>query len=96
MMGPRKEAQVVLFCGFSLEERVPQDVLLRSIDSFVDLSGIHARLAEFYSYIGRPSVDCGLLVRMLPAGLFVGIRSQRRLCEAKRLTSYIAGFIVSI
>ena len=32
MMGPRQEAQAALFYDFSLEDHVPQDHLLRSID----------------------------------------------------------------
>ena len=40
MMGPRQEAQAALFYEFSLEDHVPQDHLLRSIDRFVDLSSI--------------------------------------------------------
>ena len=61
MMGPRQEAQPALFHEFSLEDHVPQDHLLRSIGRFVDLSGIRACLAEFYSHTGRPSVDPELL-----------------------------------
>ena len=55
MMGPRQEAQAALFYEFSLEDHVPQDHLLRSIDRFVDLSSIRAHLADFYSHTGRPS-----------------------------------------
>ena len=52
MMGPRQEAQPALFYEFSLEDHVPPDHLLRSIDRFVDLSGIRAYLADFYSHTG--------------------------------------------
>jgi len=47
MVGPRQEAQAALFYEFSLEDHVPQDHLLRSIDRFVDLSSILSYLAEF-------------------------------------------------
>ena len=47
MMGPRQEAQPALFYEFSLEDHVPHNHLLRSIDRFVDLSGIRAYLADF-------------------------------------------------
>ncbi len=40
MMGPRQEAQTVLFYEFSLEDHIPQDHLRRSIDRFVDLDDI--------------------------------------------------------
>jgi hypothetical protein len=39
-MGERTVAQEALFYSFSLERHVPADHLLRSIDRFVDLSGI--------------------------------------------------------
>ncbi len=80
MMGPRQEAQPALFYEFSLEDHVPRDHLLRSIDRFVDLSGIRTYLADFYSNTGRPSVDPELLIRMLLVGYCFGIRSERRLC----------------
>jgi transposase len=85
MMGPRQEAQPALFYAFSLEDHVPQDHLLRSIDRFVDLSSIRAHLADFYSHTGRPSVDPELLIRMLLVGYCFGIRSERRLCEEVHL-----------
>ena len=47
MMGPKQEAQAALFYEFSLEDHVPHDHLLRSIDRFVDLSRTRAHLAEF-------------------------------------------------
>jgi hypothetical protein len=54
MMGPRQEAQPALFYEFSLEDHVPRDRLLRSVDRFVELSSIRAHLADFYSHMGRP------------------------------------------
>lgn len=85
MMGPRQEAQAALFYEFSLEDHVPQDHLLRSIDRFVDLGGIRKYLADFYSHTGRPSVDPELLIRVLLVGYCFGIRSERRLCEEVHL-----------
>jgi len=84
-MGARQEGQPALFYEFSLEDHVPQDHLLRSIDRFVDLSSIRAHLADFYSHTGRPSVDPELLIRMLLVGYCFGIRSERRLCEEVHL-----------
>ena len=85
MMGPKQEAQAALFYEFSLEDHIPQNHLLRSIDRFVDLSGIRQYLAEFYSHTGRPSIDPELLIRMLLVGYCFGIRSERRLCEEVHL-----------
>ena len=85
MLGPKQEAQAALFYEFSLEDHVPQDHLLRSIDRFVDLGSIRNYLADFYSHTGRPSVDPELLIRMLLVGYCFGIRSERRLCEEVHL-----------
>ena len=85
MMGPRRVAQGALFYEFSLEEHVPGDHLLRTIDRFVDLSGVRAHLAPYYSTIGRPSIDPELMIRMLLIGYVMGIRSERRLCEEVHL-----------
>jgi transposase len=85
MMGERQVRQEALFYGFSLEEHVPADHLLRAIDRFVELSDIRRQLEPFYSAIGRPSVDPELMIRMLLIGYCCGIRSERRLCEEVHL-----------
>ncbi|AML51860.1 IS1182 family transposase [Falsihalocynthiibacter arcticus] len=85
MLGPKQEAQGALFYEFSVDDHVPQDHLLRSIDRFVDLSSIRPHLAEFYSHTGRPSIDPELLIRMLLVGYCLGIRLERRLCEEVHL-----------
>ncbi len=85
MMGRRPEAQAALFYEFCLEEHVPSDHLLRSIDRFVNLCDIRSHLSPFYSSTGRPSVAPELLIRMLLVGYCMGIRSERRLCEEVHL-----------
>ncbi|GFE51116.1 hypothetical protein So717_28690 [Roseobacter cerasinus] len=85
MMGPRQDAQATLFYALLPEDQVPQAHLLRSIDHVVDLASIRAHLADFYSHMGRPSVDPDLLIRMLLAGYCFGIRSEQRLCEEVHL-----------
>jgi transposase len=85
MMGERQVDQGSLFYEFSLERHVPANHLLRAIDRFVDLGDLRARLAPFYSSMGRPSIDPELLIRMLLIGYCHGIRSERRLCEEVHL-----------
>ena len=85
MMGERRVDQSALFYTFSLEDHVPANHLLRSIDRFVELEGMRAHLAPFYSATGRPSIDPELLIRMLLVGYCFGIRSERRLCEEVHL-----------
>jgi transposase len=85
MMGERTVMQEALFCEFSIERHVPSDHLLRSLDRFVDMSGLRSHLRPFYSEIGRPSIDPELMIRMLIVGYCFGIRSERRLCEEVHL-----------
>lgn len=85
MMGERQVRQEALFYGFSLEDHVPSDHLLRSVDRFVDLVSVRQHLEPFYSTTGRPSIDPELMIRMLLIGYCCGIRSERRLCEEVHL-----------
>ncbi len=85
MMGPGQEAQAALFYEFCLEDHLPTDHVLRSIDRFVDLTDVRRHLEPFYSSTGRPSVDPELLIRMLLVGYCMGIRSERRLCDEVHL-----------
>ena len=60
MMGRHSGGQEKLFYSFNLDEHVPLDHLLRSIDRFLDLANLRQHLKAFYSHTGRPS-----MVRML-------------------------------
>lgn len=87
MMGRRKRDQGKLFYEFRLEDRIPENHLLRRMNVFVTaaLSDLHKELEPFYSEIGRPSVDPELMIRMLLVGYCYGIRSERRLCQEVEL-----------
>jgi transposase len=85
MMGQLPPDQNALFYEFCLENYVPQDHLLRKIDPLLDLSDLRDHLSQYYSHTGRPSVDPGVLIRMLIVGYCYGIRSERRLCEEVHL-----------
>lgn len=84
MMGKRRADQAALFYT-SLEDHVSANHLLRSIDRFVELEGLRAHMAPFYSAMGRLSIDPELLTRMLLVGYCFGIQSERRLCEEVHL-----------
>lgn len=85
MMGQPSGIQEQLFFCFSLENHVPKNHLLRSINRFLDLDDFRQYLAEFYSPLGRPSIDPELMIRMLILGYCFGIRSERRLYEEVHL-----------
>jgi len=83
MMGRRRRDQGKLFYEFRLEDRIPEDHLLRRMNVFVAvaLADLHKGLEAYYSDIGRPSVDPELMIRMLIVGYCYGIRSERRLVQ---------------
>jgi transposase len=85
MMGERAVMQEALFFSSSIEDHVPADHFLRSIDWFVDLGEIREYLRFYCSDTGRPSPDPELMIRMLIIGYCMGIRSERRLCEEVHL-----------
>jgi transposase len=68
-----------------LKDHIPANHRLRSIDRCLDLNDLRHYLADFYSPIGRPSIDPELMIRMLIVGYCYGIRSERRLCEEAHL-----------
>jgi len=59
MMGRQRRDQGCLFYEFRLEDRIPENHLLRRINVFVTvaLADLHKELEPHYSDIGRPSVD---------------------------------------
>ena len=85
MMGDPPPPQGQFFYAFNLDEKVPQDHLLRQIDGVIDLSALREHLKPFYSHTGRPSIDPELLFRMMLIGYCYGIRSERHLCEEVEL-----------
>jgi transposase len=63
----------------------PANLLLRSIDRYLDLTDLRHHLADFYSPIGRPSIDLERMIRLLIAAYFYGIRPEGWLCEEAHL-----------
>ena len=84
MMGqqPRTES---LFYYFRLQDQIPEGHLLRLIDRYIDFSFVRERLKDFYSPMGRPSIDPEVLLRLLLVGYLYGITSERRLLEEVRM-----------
>ena len=80
-MGQLNQDQGQLFYSFNLDEAVPEDHLVRKIAAVLDLSWVHGELADYYSPLGRPSIDPVLMIRMLILGYVFAIRSERALCR---------------
>jgi transposase len=61
-----------LFYKLRLEDRIPENHLLRRMNVFVTvaLADLHKQPEPYYSDVGRPSVDPGPMIRMLIVGYF--------------------------
>src|ERR1700704_1185884 len=81
MMGRLKSDQGQLYYEFHLGDAVPDDHLVRKIDTALDLSWLRSELTPHYSSIGRPSIDPELMIRMLIVGYVFAIRSERLICR---------------
>ena len=69
MMGRLNHDQGQFFYSSCLADAVPDDHPVRGIAAVPDLTWVHAKLASYYSKIGRPSI-----------GYAFAIRSERALC----------------
>jgi transposase len=84
MLG-RKTFAPKLFYRFSLEERVPEDHLLRRVAAAVDFGFVRRLTARFYSHTGQPGIDPTVLFKLALLGWLYGITSERRLAAECRL-----------
>ncbi len=80
MMGSRMQT-TAMFQYFCLDDWVPADHLLRSIDRHIDFRPLRTQLRPLYSDVGRPSIDPEVLLRILLIGYLYGITSERRLMD---------------
>jgi transposase len=63
-----------------LDDLVPENHLLRKIDTYIDFSFILEKVRPYYSEDnGRPSLDPLILFKMMFIGYLYGIRSERQL-----------------
>ena len=79
MMG-RKSKQPCMVI-IDMEGLIPLDHLLRKIKAKIDFGFIYEQAKDYYSPIGRPSIDPVCLMKMVLVGYLYGIRSERRLEE---------------
>ncbi len=84
MRGEKPRSEPLFYC-FRLEDQIPEHHLLKRLDRYVDFGYVRERLKDAYSRMGRPSIDPGVLLRMLLVGYLYGITSERRLVEEVRM-----------
>lgn len=92
-MMSRRTPQPKFFYQIDLEERVPQDHLLRKISSVIDFSFIYDYVHPYYSHTGAPSVDPVVIFKMALLGYLYGIMSERKLAEECRLNMAFMWFL---
>lgn len=92
MMGI-KNSSGKLFYGFSLEDRVPDKHLLRSISDAIDFSFIRRIAGPFHSHTGVSSADRIVVLKMALLGYLYGIASERKLAEECRLNMAFLQFL---
>ncbi len=89
----RKRFEPKLFYQFSLEDRVPEDHLLRRVAAVVDFAFVRRLTARFYSHTGQPGVDPAVLFKLALLGWLYGITSERRLADECRLNLAFLWFL---
>ncbi len=62
----------------TIEQLVPQDHLVRKLESAIDFSFIYPLVESLYLTLGRPSVDPVVLIKMTFVQYVFGIRSMRQ------------------
>ena len=84
MLG-HKVRQFKPLTAICLENLVPADNFCRQVERRIDLSFVREFAAEFYSNIGRTSVDPVVFFKLQLIAFFEGIRSERKLMETVNL-----------
>lgn len=95
MLGQLDRQQELFVLG-TLEDLVPGDYILRQVDRVLDLCWLREEVADLYSEDrGRPSLDPEAVVRLMLAGFFLGITSDRALMREAQMhmgIRWFAGF----
>jgi transposase len=80
MLGRQARWQEDLFVAGPLRDLVPDDHILKRVDAVLDLSWLRDAVRGLYNErTGRPGIDPEAAVRLMLAGLFQGITSDRKL-----------------
>ena len=94
MLGRKGRDQLELFVAGSLDQLVPEDHVLARVDRVLDLGWLREEVADCYcADNGRPGVDPEVAVRLMLAGLLLGIVHGRRLMREAQVNIAIRWFI---
>ena len=94
MLGSKPRGQFELLMAGSLRDLVPDDHVLARVDRVLDLSWLRAEVRDCYAAdgAGRPGVDPEAAVRLMLAGLLLGIVHDRRLMREAQVNIAIRWF----
>src|SRR3954464_4593010 len=93
MLGRKDRAQLELFITGSLRQLVPDDHILVRVDRSLDLSWLRGEVADRYcADNGRPGIDPEVAVRLMLAGLLLGLVHDRRLMREAQVNLAIRWF----
>ncbi len=85
MMGPVQKADSKLFyTGICLEDRIPEDHILRKINSMIDFGFVRREVADFYGVKGNCSVDPVALMKLMLLLQLEQVPSEHKLMEQLR------------
>lgn len=82
MMGHQPEFQPKLFYhGLNLEQRVPQNHILRKVKERIDFDFIYDEVKDSYGINGNVSVPPPVILKMMLLLIFYNVRSERELID---------------
>ena len=80
MMGRQPKVQQKLFYSrFNLDQRVPQNHILRKISKYIDFDFIYKEVQDAYGVNGNVSVPSPVILKMMLLLIFYNVRSEREL-----------------
>lgn len=93
MVGRQERWQEDLFVAGPLRDLVPDEHVLKRVDAVLDLRWLREEVRDLYNEsTGRPGIDPEAAVRLMLAGLFQGITSDRKLMREAQVNLAIRWF----
>ena len=93
MLGRQERWQEDLFVAGPLRDLIPDEHILKRVDRVLDLSWLRAEVQACYQPDqGRPGIDPEAAVRLMLAGLFQGLTSDRKLLREAQVNLAIRWF----
>src|SRR5215471_8413651 len=94
MLGRRERDQLELFITGSLRQFIPDEHVLARVDRVLDLSWLRGEVSDCYCLDdGRPGIDPEVAIRLMLAGLLIGIVHDRKLMREAQVNVAIRWFI---